>query len=430
MKKRVKEPLILCLIFSLLLLWLSPVNHTWAAPSKNSETLTNQDQVDVTFQSGDQKISLLRHPIVLWDQLSSEDKGVFTLNGRNFAAEIARLNDFINTPEGLLARLHVTSKSGKVGIKKVIPLLNDDDLQNMKLSTAFNYQLLIYLDNWEKVSFSLPIRINNETTQPDGAPKLNFQPTFLINPTVKVSKDGYSLTQGIKAEYVAGKQGIMLISVEDWRITSNNGEIKYKTMLNIAKPGVYKIDYEITNPISKQITAFSRTITILENEQSKDENNFTPLPQAELIPIDKPGFVNYFPNYGIRVYDDYGDEAKATGDFINTGTQWQILYSAFDIHGTEWFCIGTNQWVKASYIEFDRSKLPPVDFNYNVKIAEKSGARLYLGYGKLAQFSGRVLDAGSKWRVLGEVNSAGTYWYNLGANQWVEGKYCQKVPKS
>ncbi len=428
MGKKIKTFLILSLIFSLFCSISDSINIVNAETNQSEEIKNNQEKIDVYYQSGNQKINLIFHSIILRDQLSSEDKKLFTINLSNFNKDLAQINNFINSPNGLITRIKIKSNKKEIKIKKIIPLLDETNLEQTKFTTGFNYQVLVYLNNWKKVSFSLPISINRQSIKLDDAPFLNYQPTFLINPTIKASKNGYSLVRGISADSINSSQEIMPVSLNDWRITSNDSFIKDKCFLDIEKPGIYQIDYEIVNSKSKKVISFSRKITVLSDDQSEDKDNFTPLQQTELIPINRLGYVNYVPNYGVRVFDDYGDEATATGDYIDTGSQWMILYTAFDTHGREWYCIGTNQWVQAAYIVFEPNKLLQ-SLNFNARVKEKNGTRLYLGYGKLAVYSGRILAQNSDWKIFGEVKSDGVFWYNLGGNQWVEATKCQKIPK-
>lgn len=51
------------------------------------------------------------------------------------------------------------------------------------------------------------------------------------------------------------------------------------------------------------------------------------------------------------------------------------------------------------------------------------GIALWNGYGANRTYAGRTLLTGSKWKVLAQTYADGEYWYNLGGNQWIQGKY-------
>lgn len=58
-----------------------------------------------------------------------------------------------------------------------------------------------------------------------------------------------------------------------------------------------------------------------------------------------------------------------------------------------------------------------------INYVPRYGIALWNGYGAQRTYAGKTLLHGSKWKVLAQTYADGEYWYNLGGNQWIEGKY-------
>ncbi|MCD2255827.1 SLAP domain-containing protein [Agrilactobacillus fermenti] len=133
------------------------------------------------------------------------------------------------------------------------------------------------------------------------------------------------------------------------------------------------------------------------------------------------GYVNYIPDQGIPVYQ-VPNGAK-TGQYLPTGTAWQINGSRYDAQSGTWFNVGTNQWVQADYI-VNQSNIAydnGVAFNYAKTIKISQPTTVYMmpnGYP-----TQRILNSGSTWQTV-QVTTVhdGSLWYNIGTNQWIPAK--------
>ena len=377
----------------------------------------SKDQVIVSYTNNKQNINLIKQPILLSDQLSSDEQNLFKISNSQIDEGIVKIKEYVTSSNGIIKNLKVSSKEENVQIKSLIPLFSSDDVKNIVNSNGFNLQILVRLSNWEEFTFSVPVVIEPLGLDYDSTPLLQFESSFLLNQNIPTSDKGYSLVSGISALVLDRKKQMKSISSKDWKITSTNGNIINNYILDVSKAGDYIVNYEIKNPNSEKTTKISRKISVFS--ETKKDDNYTPIGQTRYYPVDKIGIVNYVPNYGIMLYNDFGNNAIPLNRYLPDGSQWKVLYSVFDEQGEEWYCLGRKQWVKQKYIKINSdSDLSNVNFIATVK--NESGAKLYNGYGDYRVFSGRILASDSQWKVFKTINLYdGSIWYNLGANQWV-----------
>ncbi|BDR58821.1 hypothetical protein [Xylocopilactobacillus apicola] len=381
---------------------------------------SSKDSVEISYTAGGKMISLIKQPILLTDQLSDREQNLFRVKSSDLPSALNQIENYVSSENGLISNLQVKSKGNNVSIKSLESMMTEADLNGTVNSNGFNLQVLARLSNWEEISFSIPIVISQSNLNVDSAPLLQYDPAFLLRPIISTSSQGFSLVSGMSAWFAKQDRSLTSIPSENWKVTSPNGIIANNYVLDVSKPGRYVINYEITNPRSQKVTKISRIITVLN--EGKGEDNYTPIYQARLYPVNKVGAVDYIPNYGIMLYDDFGDDAKPLNRFLPNGSKWQVLYSVVDERGEEWYCLGQNQWVKQQYIKIYQSPTLPAK-DLVAEISNPAGTRLYNGYGDLKVFSGRVLAPGSKWKVCSSIYlSDNSLWYNLGGNQWIEAK--------
>lgn len=400
----------------------SETNETLAQVDDSSffENNLSKDDVEVLYSSGTKKINLIKQPILLMDQLNDAEQKSLTISVGNLESGIERIKDYINSPSGLIRYLSITSKNNNVSIKNIEPLFSKNDLTMASYSNGFNFPVLVRLSNWEEITFTLPVVINRSPQTANSAPILQGDPAFLINPTVSTSKEGYSLVNGLSAWFVNQSKILQTISTDNWLVTSPNGTIKNDFILDVSKPGSYLVNYQITSPTSGQSIEFSRRIVV--SDTKKNDDQYFPIYQANLYPVNKNAYVNYVQNYGIMLYDGFGASAKPLNRYLPNGSEWKVLYSVVDERGVEWFCLGRDQWAMQQYFKFS-SNYGIQNADFVAEIVNSKGANLYNGYGDLKVFSGRVLATGTKWKVNSTIRLGDdSLWYNLGANQWVDAK--------
>lgn len=133
-----------------------------------------------------------------------------------------------------------------------------------------------------------------------------------------------------------------------------------------------------------------------------------------------------------------------TGRYLPSGSRWVVSGKA-QVNGEWWYNLGGQQWVPGKYCYVTGfSSIPVVSVNSGssnsshtssnsgetkftgigrVNYVPGYGINLWYGYGSNAHFSGRRLPHGSRWKVFKKVTVNGHTWYNLGGNQWLDGKY-------
>ena len=128
--------------------------------------------------------------------------------------------------------------------------------------------------------------------------------------------------------------------------------------------------------------------------------------QADVTSIKAVGRVDYAKGYGIAVWGS-PNVIVNEGKTLKTGTTWRLFEKAM-INGIAWYNLGGGQWVDGTYLDIFVNKTVTVDAK-PVKVMSGSS---YSSKG-----TGKVLQPGTKWRVVAErVN--GVRFYNLGGNQW------------
>lgn len=129
-------------------------------------------------------------------------------------------------------------------------------------------------------------------------------------------------------------------------------------------------------------------------------------------------YVNYQPSYGVRVYQNPGSDP--TNIYVFHGTNWEIIKQTHDQSGQIWTQLSNNQWIPNKYLVTENNGRIPVGTVHYVK---GYGVNLWNGYGNEKEFSGRRILDGSQWKVYKKAIVGNTYWFNLGADFWVDGQY-------
>lgn len=116
-----------------------------------------------------------------------------------------------------------------------------------------------------------------------------------------------------------------------------------------------------------------------------------------------------------------GQGAQKSGKTLPTGSVWIAFYRA-TVAGQTWYEVGTNQWVNAADIgELSHSAAHPASF----VVTLTRDMPLWTGF--QANFTGRWLAKGSKWKVTATGTSAnGAQWFQLGINQWINANGAQQ----
>ncbi|WP_317636323.1 hypothetical protein [Xylocopilactobacillus apicola] len=173
--------------------------------------------------------------------------------------------------------------------------------------------------------------------------------------------------------------------------------------INFTNLNLKTAENESINNYSYQVSFFS-----LNSKQNEDDYSNA----------GRSVYVNYQPNYGVRIYQEPG--GKPTDTFAFHGTSWLIIQQKQDEHGRVWTQIGTNQWIPNDYLVTVSYDQTPVG---KVKYVPGYGINLWQGYANNKIFTGRRVMDGTKWKVFKKAIVGDTYWFNLGGNLWVDGQY-------
>ncbi|MFT9193823.1 MAG: SLAP domain-containing protein, partial [Schleiferilactobacillus harbinensis] len=127
---------------------------------------------------------------------------------------------------------------------------------------------------------------------------------------------------------------------------------------------------------------------------------------------------------GTRVYSS--PNAGASSRLLSLGSAW--LVNDIAAEGNQlWYQVGTNQWIKAAdALAVDRTQITalPQDTAGVINYQPGYGVALWSMPGGHGLIKGRTLASGTAWKASYKVTLAdGTTWYEVGRNQWVDGRY-------
>lgn len=143
----------------------------------------------------------------------------------------------------------------------------------------------------------------------------------------------------------------------------------------------------------------------------------------DLTNAGKVVYVNYLPNYGVRIYQNPGN--SPSNIFALHGSSWKITRQYQDSSGKIWTDLGNNQWLANDYLTQEANGRNPIG---TVNYIKGFGINLWQGYGRNRVFTGRRLADQSQWKVFKKAVIDDTYWFNLGGDLWVEGSYLKVTP--
>lgn len=143
-----------------------------------------------------------------------------------------------------------------------------------------------------------------------------------------------------------------------------------------------------------------------------------------MTPLSYTGQVQYRPGFGINVLKVPGVNSSWTGQRLPHGSRWHVS-GAQTVAGQRYLRLGKNQWVDARYV-VDAAKLPQ---QHAAEPAKGTATVTYAAGYSIAVFNapaghptGQKLKTSSRWRVHGQQTVKGVTWYQLGKNQWVNGR--------
>ncbi|WDF82984.1 SLAP domain-containing protein [Lacticaseibacillus pabuli] len=128
--------------------------------------------------------------------------------------------------------------------------------------------------------------------------------------------------------------------------------------------------------------------------------------------------------HGAPIYTTYQTSTK-TKRVLQRGTSWRYSGVVTYRDGSQWYDLGGgHQWVRAS----DLTSGLVINQKGVVKVKYVPGYSIavwnFFDHGKV---TGKLLKNGTSWKYSRYSIRDNTRWYDLGGNQWVDGRYVQKL---
>ncbi|KRL62355.1 SLAP domain-containing protein [Lactobacillus psittaci] len=151
--------------------------------------------------------------------------------------------------------------------------------------------------------------------------------------------------------------------------------------------------------------------------------------KKELVKLDTTGRVNYVPGYGILLWAKPGNEP--TKRYLAHGSSWKVFGYVTDANGHKWYNLGGSQWVDSSYIVLNNNAHTEATTTSNatnnitgvVRVSYWPNSKVMVWSNPGVTGSNKYLTNGSRWKFFKIKYIGDNSWYNLGGNQWIEGKY-------
>jgi hypothetical protein len=157
-------------------------------------------------------------------------------------------------------------------------------------------------------------------------------------------------------------------------------------------------------------------------------NNLPSSRDAVVTPVAAGSIAKITNPKGAVLYSDPVYETK-TSRFLPAGSTWKV--SGQYGHGVRWYKVGSNQWIKV----VDASLTAPttsnksnqgdqhvLDLQGTARVTYKTPIVVWAEPG--AKPTKRYLPKDSAWKYFKVVETSnGEFWYNLGGNQWIPGRY-------
>ncbi|KRM72436.1 SLAP domain-containing protein [Lacticaseibacillus brantae] len=142
--------------------------------------------------------------------------------------------------------------------------------------------------------------------------------------------------------------------------------------------------------------------------------------------------INYVKGYGVALWNSPDANRKPVANrTLATGSAWKY-FATKTVNGQLWYQLGNNQWVSGKYAIEKTVSTPapetpsyqPVTGTATIRYVKGYGVALWTNYTAAKKvITGRKLLDGTKWHVTQVAGIGSQVWYNLGGNQWVDGRY-------
>lgn len=261
--------------------------------------------------------------------------------------------------------------------------------------------------NGAPATYKLKVQITDGSNVPEsGAPVIAFTEG---GQNLKIAKGG-------TFDQFKGLQFYAYPGAKAWDQKDDSVKVSVSGKVNTNVEGTYTLVYTVTNKAGKTST-LTRVITVGSGVEKPTEYDFN-LSEA---------YIDYVPGYNVREYSYPGNDW--TGNQVKHGTDVKVTKRAVFQNGEEWYKLGDGNWVKSQYVKAGKNPSDAVDARgvVTVNYIPGYGIAVYKEAGKpeLVRVNGKAkrLPHGTAWKSFKKQKVNGITYYNVGGNQWVDGRY-------
>ena len=261
--------------------------------------------------------------------------------------------------------------------------------------------------NGAPATYKLKVQITAGSSVPEyGAPVIAFTEG---GQNLKIPKGG-------TFDQFKGLQFYAYPGAKAWDQKDDSVKVSVSGKVNTNVEGTYTLVYTVTNKAGKTST-LTRVITVGSGVEKPTEYDFN-LSEA---------YIDYVPGYNVREYSYPGNDW--TGNQVKHGTAVKVTKRAVFQNGEEWYKLGDGNWVKSQYVKVGKNPGNAVDARgvVTVNYIPGYGIAVYKEAGKpeLVKVNGKAkrLPHGTAWKSFKKQKVNGITYYNVGGNQWVDGRY-------
>lgn len=129
---------------------------------------------------------------------------------------------------------------------------------------------------------------------------------------------------------------------------------------------------------------------------------------------------------GTQVYSSPTSDTYTTGKILKNGSAWKVS-STKVVNNVTWYAVGKNQWISSANASPER---PTVVTNKTLYVNHNNWGALAIYNSPYTNHTktGKTIPDRTAWKVYRTAYLNNNAWYELGNNQWVEGKFMQAKP--
>ncbi len=320
----------------------------------------------------------------------------------------------------------ITNKAGQT-----VSLNSAGNISMVKPDTyTVNYIWTNPEDSSKVTTKTMTLIVNSTISQPISA---KYDGSEVANPTIEPGTSFNALNNlSFKLSYTdpttSTPNAIISETVPnnfiDIKVTKDGKDVSLKdNVFTPTEEGIYTISYQITNPQDNAIvTNYTRKVTVQTAGPSIKESH-------GIL------WIKYAWGYGINLWKNPnvndGAELNYDGSYrkLMTGTKWKFSAIATYPDGSQWYKLGTHQWISSEYASMYPLQNPNSD-DWKITNVSGYGVVNYVpGYGINLWTSPdqktwtKKLPHGSAWKVFKVAKKGNVTMYNLGGNQWVDSNF-------